>query len=289
MADDSHLRMPTAVGPDLDQLRTIVSEDGSVERVEDVRLPEEDLPEVDAEAPLALPDGLVYEGMLGRGAMGEVHRVRDVRLNRRMALKVLKWMFHHRPLTVQRFLDEAQATAQLQHPGIVPVHDLGVLPDGRTYFTMREVAGRTLGEVIVEVHRASGPRGWAAAASGASLRRLIEYLRTASEAVGYAHERGVVHRDLKPDNIMIGAHNEVFVMDWGIAKVVGRPDLGVEALELTGRSEATQVGAVFGTPAYMAPEQAAGKPESVGAAADIYALGATLYHLVTGEAPEPSD
>jgi len=287
MADEEPgRRLPTAVGPELQYLRTLATQDGTATRVEAVDLPDVDLPPVVRDEPLELPDGLVYEGVLGRGAMGEVHRVRDVRLNRRMALKVLKWTFHHRGSSVQRFLDEAQATAQLQHPGIVPVHDLGVLPDGRAYFTMREVAGRTLGEVVGEVHQSSTPDGWRRGRSGTTFRRLVEHLRIASEAVGYAHQRGVVHRDLKPDNIMVGPHGEVFVMDWGIAKLVGRAELGgEEVLQLTGRTEATQVGTVFGTPAYMAPEQAAGRTRDVDARTDVYALGAVLFAILYGERP----
>lgn len=285
-SDGSPPRLPTAVGPDLAYLRTVISSDGSVTRIPDVELAGAEVrPALDEEG-LELPEGLEYEGVLGRGAMGEVHRVRDTRLNRCVAMKILKWTFHHRPVSVQRFLDEAQATAQLQHPGIVPVHDMGVLPDGRVFFTMQEVVGRTLSEVVTELHAASSPEGWGTGANGTTLRRLIEYLRTASEAVAYAHARGVVHRDLKPDNIMVGPHAEVLVMDWGIAKVLGRADLPVEdAIELTGRTESTRVGTVFGTPAYMAPEQASGRTDEVDARTDVYALGCVLFAMLYGERP----
>lgn len=275
---------PTAVGPDLGSLRTLVAADGTISAIPNVALPDPDATAAEAGPSLALPEGLVYEGLLGRGAMGEVHRVRDLRLNRRMALKVLKWRFQDRPGSVQRFLDEAQATAQLEHPGIVPVHELGMLPDGRAYFTMKEVIGRTLGEVISQAHSRD--------AAGVSLRRLVEYLRTAAEAMGYAHRRGVVHRDLKPDNIMVGPHGEVLVMDWGIAKMVDRPSFDVteeadlaDQVELTGRAEATQAGAVFGTPAYMAPEQAQGRVADVDSRTDVYALGACLFGILYGESP----
>ncbi|MFK7928465.1 MAG: SUMF1/EgtB/PvdO family nonheme iron enzyme [Myxococcota bacterium] len=269
---------PTAFGPDLGAFRTLVHTDGTISDIPNVALPDLDAQQLPSSQSLALPEGLRHEGLLGRGAMGEVHRVRDVRLNRRMALKVLKWRYQDRPSSVQRFLDEAQATAQLEHPGIVPVHELGVLPDGRAYFTMKEVAGRTLGEVIVQAH--------AREEGAVSLRRLVEHLRTASEAMGYAHRRGVVHRDLKPDNIMVGPHGEVLVMDWGIAKVVGRDHLPTDSeVQLTGRADATQHGAVFGTPAYMAPEQAQGRVDQVGPRTDVYALGAVLFGILYGESP----
>ena len=218
-------------------------------------------------------------GPIGMGGMGEVHRVRDRRLGRRLALKTLHSSALSRPSLVARFFEEAQTTAQLQHPGIVPIHDLGTLPDGRLWFTMKEVTGQTFGEVIAEVHAVSGTR-WQPAASGWTLRRLVDALHQVCEAVGYAHSRGVVHRDLKPDNIMVGSHGEVLVLDWGLAKVLGRPDRAAEEGELapvqTDRSRdsahQTQVGEVAGTPAYMPPEQALGKVDQIDARSDVYAL-----------------
>jgi serine/threonine-protein kinase len=231
-------------------------------------------------------------GPIGMGGMGEVRRVRDRRLGRRLALKTIHAPALGRPSLVARFLEEAQATAQLQHPGIVPIHDLGTLPDGRLWFTMKEVTGQTFGEVIAEVHAVSGTR-WQPAASGWTLRRLVDALHQVCEAVGYAHSRGVVHRDLKPDNIMVGAHGEVLVLDWGLAKVLGRPDLAAEEGELdpvqTDRSRdsahQTQVGQVAGTPAYMPPEQALGKVDQIDARSDVYALGALLYEVLSGCKP----
>lgn len=288
---------PTAVGPDPPvetyamSGRTVRSSLGDASSVGaghvDVALPDPGLRPVrrpgDA---LPLPEGLVYEGLLGMGAMGEVHRVRDVALNRTMALKVLQPEFASREASTQRFLDEAQASAQLRHPGIVPVHTMGVLSDGRVYFTMQEVRGRTLGAVVGALHLASGPDGWRAGSQGTTFRRVVDHLRVASEAVGHAHRRGVVHRDLKPANIMVGDHGEVLVMDWGLAKVIGRDELPVdEVVVTTGRAEATRAGVVFGTPAYMPPEQARGLIDQLDARTDVYALGAILFAILYGERP----
>jgi len=163
-------------------------------------------------------------GLIAIGGMGEVRRVRDRTLGRVMAMKIIKKRLIDEPMAVARFIEEAQATAQLQHPGIVPVHEIGRLDDGRHYFTMKEVRGQTLSDVIVEVHAASRSGDWRRAESGWSLRRLVAALRSVCEAVAYAHHRGVVHRDLKPSNIMVGAFGEVLVVDWGVAKVLQNPE-----------------------------------------------------------------
>ncbi|MEM6930966.1 MAG: serine/threonine-protein kinase, partial [Myxococcota bacterium] len=190
-------------------------------------------------------------GPLGQGGVGEVRRVHDVALNRTLAMKTVRRSLLDQPLALARFLDEAQASAQLQHPNIVPVHDVGVLPDGRPWFTMREVRGRTLSDVIRGVHEASGG-GWAPGPHGWTFRRLVSAFLTVCRAVAYAHERGVVHRDLKPANMMVGTQGEVYVLDWGLAKVVGRADLaghGVRTSRISGDSDhhRTAMGRVIGT------------------------------------------
>jgi formylglycine-generating enzyme required for sulfatase activity len=199
---------------------------------------------------------------LGAGGMGEVVRVHDRVLDRTVAMKVIRPDTHAREGADYRFLAEARATARLQHPGIVPVYDLGHLEDGRPFFTMQEVRGRTFASAIADLHRHGSATGW-------GVRRLVDALLRACEAVAFAHELGVVHRDLKPANLLLGENGEVFVVDWGLAWSL---------------SEETPTGrrSIEGTPAYMAPEQARGELDDVDARADVYALGAVLYEVLTG-------
>jgi len=230
-------------------------------------------------------------GLIGHGGMGEVRRIRDRELNRVMAMKIIRPKIQGKPLALSRFLEEAQATAQLQHPGVVPVHEMGRLGDGRIFFTMQEIRGRTFGAVISKLHQASTEHAWGTTPDGWTLRRLIESFRHACETMAYAHKRSVVHRDLKPENIMVGQHGEVLVVDWGLAKVSGShltPHAEEGPLETTRSASdayATVDGAIAGTPAYMPPEQAKGEIDQIGPHSDVYALGAILYQLLSGRAP----
>ena len=225
-------------------------------------------------------------GPLGLGGMGEVRRVRDRHLQRTVAMKIIRPAMLPKPGAMDRFAVEARATAQLQHPGIVPVHDLGFLPDGRLWFTMREVRGETLGEAIAG-HFAAHPRGprW-------TRRRLLEVMRRVCETIAYAHSQGVLHLDLKPSNIMLGPHDEVQVMDWGLARAFGTPSQPVADLSTITRQSAQdgpEAGGprslVAGTPGYMAPEQADGETDQLGPQTDVYALGAILFEIITGRRP----
>jgi len=244
--------------------------------------------EIPLEGPL--PDlATRYEelALIAAGGMGEVHRVRDLALRRSVALKRIRPELAARPSMRSRFLEEAQATAQLEHPGIVPVHELGSDEQGHPYFTMQEVRGRSFTEAIAAAH--AGP----ARERPVAIRRLVGVLHQASQAVAFAHDRGVVHRDLKPDNILLGAFGEVFVMDWGLAQIQGvasdRDDLGfADDAIITERSLSgahTRYGTVAGTPAYMAPEQAAGETDRISPRTDVYALGAILYEVLSGRRP----
>ena len=226
------------------------------------------------------------EGRIGQGGMGVVLRAYDHDLRRAIAMKVVRAGSPDAGARLGRFLEEAQVTAQLEHPGVVPVHELGVDPDKTVYFTMRLVHGWHFGEVIRKVQM--GADAW-------TISRAVGVLVRICETMAFAHDRGVLHRDLKPANVMVGRYGEVYVMDWGLAKLEGGDAAADERLALTGtdparvdageRGERTRVGAVLGTPCYMPPEQAFGRIRDMDQRSDIYSVGAMLYHLLAGVPP----
>jgi formylglycine-generating enzyme required for sulfatase activity/tRNA A-37 threonylcarbamoyl transferase component Bud32 len=239
-----------------------------------------------AESPL--PERYEDLGSIASGASADVRRVRDKVLGRVLAMKVLHESYVQSERVRARFSAEAVVTAQLQHPGIVAVHDRGELADGRLWFTMKEVRGRTLSEVIDEVHAASGPEGFRPAPSGWTFRRLVDAFARIAQAVAYAHRAGVVHRDLKPDNLMVGEFGEVLVMDWGLSRSRAGGEVSpLAAPQGLAPQDAlvTLDGDILGTPSYMPPEQARGERDQHGPQSDVYALGAILHHVLVGRPP----
>jgi tetratricopeptide (TPR) repeat protein len=225
------------------------------------------------------------EGEIAHGGVGIVLRAHDSAFQRSLAVKVLLAKHRGRPDIAQRFLEEAQVMGQLQHPGIPPVYDLGELPDGRPYFALKLIKGQTLAALLKDrQHPADDPP------------RLLAIFGQVCQTIAYAHSRGILHRDLKPSNIMVGAFGEVQVMDWGLAKVLGSQRKSVTAIQsedmstiatvrTAGEDLSTHEGAVMGTPAYMAPEQALGEIERLDERCDVFGLGAILCVLLTGKPP----
>lgn len=228
--------------------------------------------------------------LLGRGGFGEVLRVRDRDLERSLAMKVLKPLrpsgTETDPGALARFLAEAQITGQLDHPGVVPIHEVGVSEDGRVYYTMREVHGADLRSVFDDLR---------AGRNGRTLSGCVELLRRVCETMAFAHRKAVVHRDLKPANVMVGEFGEVYVMDWGLATALGRAEASdVEAASVRDVRSAEMNGApdsplktlgAPGTPEYMPPERATGASAANDARGDVFSLGAMLYELLAGHAP----
>ncbi len=224
-------------------------------------------------------------GLLGEGASGQVRRVWDATLGRALAMKVLRPELAALPRAVAVFEAEARTLAGLQHPGVVPIHEVGRLPDGRPYYTMKEVHGRTLRDVLRDVHAASRGGTWESA-GGFAPRRLLEACHRAAETVAYAHACGIVHRDLKPTNVMLGAFGEVLVLDWGLAQRIARPVAPPDAdLERHADAAPPRTSTVQGTAVYMPPELARGDGALPDARSDVYSLGATLYEVLGGQPP----
>jgi tetratricopeptide (TPR) repeat protein len=249
--------------------------------------PPELLPEPDG--PPATPPGYELGDEIGRGGMGVVYRATHTALGRDVAVKLLQGRYSVGSAVATRFLDEARVTARLQHPGVPPVHEVGSLPDGRPFLAMKLVEGDTLDTLLKRRPDTGADRG-----------RLVAIFEGVCQAVAFAHSRRVIHRDLKPANVMVGAFGEVQVMDWGLAKELGRADrddttefaLGPSPDDdappgrtPAGGSDRTRAGSVMGTPGFMAPEQARGELDRVDRRADVFGLGAVLCVILTGKPP----
>jgi len=218
-----------------------------------------------------------------QGGLGVVSVALDEELHREVALKEIQQRYAGEEHSRLRFLLEAEITGGLEHPGIVPVYGLGHHPDGRPFYAMRFVRGESLKEAVARFHP---PKTL-------ELRRLLSRFLDVCNAIAYAHSRGVLHRDIKPGNILLGPYGETLVVDWGLAKVIGRDEPGTSdpSAEPTLRPPSasgtgeTVPGTALGTPAYMSPEQAEGRLDLLGPQSDVYSLGATLYVVLTGRAP----
>ncbi len=227
------------------------------------------------------------------GGLGKVWLAYDDELKREVALKEIRSRFADDEVSRYRFATEVLVTSGLEHPGIVPVYGFSHYKDGRPYYTMRFVKGVSFREAIRSFYQ----QDWSLKPAGSQrveMQRLLGHFLDVCNTINYAHQRGVLHRDIKPGNIMLGDYGETLVVDWGLAKLLGQPGQRAEEFMPTPRDAdadacSTKVGRALGSPAYMSPEQARGEHDRLGPAADIYSLGATLYTLLTNHAPAESE
>jgi serine/threonine-protein kinase len=219
---------------------------------------------------------------IGRGGMGRIVLADDGNLGRTVAMKLLIRGNDERTGLKLRFTEEAQITGQLEHPNIIPVHELGTLDDGQLFFTMKRVEGRTLRDILRGIRRKDEET-----VRAFTRMRLLLAFQSVAQAVAYAHSRGVLHRDIKPDNIMLGEYGEVLLMDWGLAKIVPSMCPGDEVKSHRGTlgTWSTRHGEITGTPGYISPEQALGMVDQLDGRSDVYSLGAILYEILTLRPP----
>jgi serine/threonine protein kinase len=257
-------------------------------------------PSADADAPassaaVASPSaGLRYQPVAAHkeGGFGEVMVADYTELHRRVALKRIRAERSRDASSRREFLREPEITARLEHPGVVPVHGLVHDAEGQPYYAMRFIEGGSLADVVQRFHDADKNPKRDPGERSLALRELLNRFVAVCNTIAYAHSRGIIHRDLKPQNIMLGKYGETLVVDWGLAKQFERSDaaraVGEETVRSSATPEATEEtvpGIVKGTPGYMSPEQASGRIDEVGLASDVFALGATLYAILTGVAP----
>jgi serine/threonine-protein kinase len=236
-------------------------------------------PGPDGSDPSHLFERYEYVRDIGSGGVGSVHCVRDRMLLRHVALKILDPVLARNPIQVERFVNEAQINAQLEHPNIVPVHEIVLAPEGPKYFTMKLVEGVNLHDWISSTGRPGG--------SVEALHDMLAAFLKVCDAMAFAHSRGVLHCDLKPGNIMVGAFGEVYLMDWGLARLRG--DVAAQPGGITVSSSDTAAAGtrsrVMGTPGFMAPEQAHGQESDYSEQTDVFGLGAVLFAILTGRSP----
>ena len=219
----------------------------------------------------------VDDSLLGIGGMGEVRKVLDPNLNCYLAMKIMHKRLMDDEVMTQRFHQEARIIASLQHPSIPPVHEIGNIEDGRPFFTMREIRGNSLANILRS--KRENVENW-------NLRKLISIFQQVCSTIAFAHAQNIIHRDLKPANIMVGEFGEVLVVDWGLAKIIDTTENKSDSASVVSHppsSLITMWGTVQGTPAYMSPEQAKG--ENLDERSDVYALGSILYEILSGRPP----
>lgn len=285
---------------DAEELETLIRSEADEKSTLQTALPDEEtmLPTSEGKASAkSSPQPMRYHILRphAKGGLGEVLVAEDQELHREVALKRIQDQHADRADSRSRFVLEAEITGRLEHPGIVPVYGLGAYPDGRPYYAMRFIKGQSLKEAVDQFHRsdaAKDPREfrW-------QVHQFVRRLIDVCDAMHYAHSRGVLHRDLKPGNVMLGRYGETLVVDWGLAKTEGMPDVVERSGEVplspvSGRlsGSMTVMGSAMGTPQFMSPEQAEGKHDRLTPASDVYGLGATLYYVVTGKVPyEPTN
>lgn len=288
------MTQPNSDSPDTSRMKVSDRVDLSAETVDQPAAPGRSFAETkqlgsapDGEpAPVAAPDvpgRYVNLQAHARGGLGEVFRGRDVELNRPVAVKRIQERHHHDTMARDRFLREAEVTACLEHPGVVPVYGLVRGSDGQPCYAMRFIQGASMHEAIAAFYAATDQDE---SERKKGFRQLLGRFISLCNTVAYAHSRGIIHRDLKPHNVMLGSYGETLLVDWGLARGVELPPDATPEQRLIPSVESvssTLHGEVIGTPAYMSPEQAAGDQDKIGPGSDVYSLGATLYHLLTSQ------